>query len=263
MAQPRKLRERRGWAFVLCVALVEPLLRVFTRQRWIDGDKVPARGGCVVAGNHLSHLDPFTFAHFVYGQGRVVRFLGKAEVFAIPVAGRLLRAAGQIPVYRLTADASLAFGAAIDAVERGRCVVIYPEGTITRQPQLWPMAGRTGAARVALTAGVPVIPVAQWGPQDILPPYSRWPRLVPRKTIVVKAGDPVDLDDLREQELTPEVLREATDRIMGAITRELEEIRGERAPVVRFDARVSGLREIGNPNAPDKPRRTRGNGDHS
>ncbi|MGI8901157.1 MAG: lysophospholipid acyltransferase family protein [Nocardioides sp.] len=261
MAYPRKLQERRGWAFALCVALLEPLLRVLTRRRWIDGDKVPAHGGCVVAGNHVSHVDPFTFAHFVYGHGRVVRFLAKAEVFDIPVAGRVVHAAGQIRVYRLTTDASLAFGAAVAAVESGCCVVVYPEGTITRQPELWPMVGRTGAARIALTAGVPVTPVAQWGPQDILPPYSRWPRLVPRKTIVVKAGDPVDLDDLREQELTPEVLREATDRIMGAITRELEEIRGERAPVVRFDARVSGLREIGNPNAPDKPRRTRENGD--
>jgi len=79
----------------------------------------------------------------------------------------------------------------------------------------------------------------------------------------VKAGDPVDLDDLRGHLLTPEVLRAATDRIMDAITRELEDIRGERAPAVRFDARVAGVKEIGNPNASDKPRRTRGNGDHS
>ncbi len=261
MAYPRKLQERRGWAFAVCVTLVEPLLRAFTRRRWVDGEKLPARGGCVVAANHVSHLDPFTFAHFVYGHGRVVRFLAKSEVFDIPVAGRLVRAAGQIPVYRLTTDASLAFAAAVDAVGRGCCVVVYPEGTITRQPELWPMTGRTGAARIALTAGVAVIPVAQWGPQDILAPYARRPRLLPRKTIVVKAGDPVDLDDLRSRPLTPEVLREATERIMDAITRELENIRREQAPVVRFDARSVGVKEVGDPNATERPRRTRGNGE--
>lgn len=263
MGYPRTLQEPRGWAFALCVAIVEPLLKAFTRQDWEDGDRIPATGGCVVVGNHVSHIDPFTFAHFVYGHGRVLRFLAKAEVFDIPVAGRLVRAAGQIPVYRLTKDASLAFRAAVSAVEKGQCVVIYPEGTITRDPGLWPMAGRTGAARIALAAGVPVIPVAQWGPQEILAPYARRPRLLPRTTIHMRAGDPVDLDDLRGRELTPEVLREATDRIMVAITRELERIRGATAPAQRLDPRVAGIRQIGNPDGPDKPRRVRGNGDRT
>jgi 1-acyl-sn-glycerol-3-phosphate acyltransferase len=127
-------------------------------------------------------------------------------------------------------------------------VVIYPEGTITREPDLWPMTGKTGAARIALSAGVPVIPVAQWGPQDVLPPYAKKPRLLPRKLITVKAGPPVDLDDLRDRPLTPEVLAEATERIMDAVTRQLEDIRGAQAPAVRFDARTAGVREIGNPN---------------
>jgi 1-acyl-sn-glycerol-3-phosphate acyltransferase len=260
LSYPRKLQERRGFAFGFFVALLEPLLRLLTRQRWIDGTKIPATGGCVVASNHVSHVDPFTFAHFIYGHGRVVRFLAKAEVFDIPVAGRLIRAAGQIPVYRLTTDASKAFKAAVQAVQEGKCVVVYPEGTITREPGLWPMVGKTGAARIALTAGVDVIPVAQWGPQDVLAPYAKRPRLFPRKTITVKAGDPVDLDDLRGQKLTPDVLRQATDRILDAITRELEDIRGEKAPVDRFDPRSRGLRQIGNPNDPAK-RRTRRNGE--
>ncbi|MGA9750087.1 MAG: lysophospholipid acyltransferase family protein [Nocardioides sp.] len=260
MTYPRKLRERRGLAFGICVALVETPLRLLTKQRWIDGTKVPAEGGCIVASNHVSHVDPFTFAHFLYGHGRVVRFLAKAEVLELPVVGRLVRATGQIPVYRLTSDASLAFTAAVKAVGEGKCVTIYPEGTITREPDLWPMTGRTGAARIALASGAPVIPVAQWGPQDILPPYARRPRFFPRRTMVVKAGDPVDLDDLRGRELTPEVLREATNRIMDAITRELEDIREAKAPDVRFDARTLGVKEIGNPHATDRskrrPRRT-------
>jgi 1-acyl-sn-glycerol-3-phosphate acyltransferase len=260
LSYPRKLQERRGFAFGFFVALLEPLLRLLTRQRWIDGTKIPAKGGCVVASNHVSHVDPFTFAHFIYGHGRVVRFLAKAEVFDIPLVGRLIRATGQIPVYRLTTDASKAFKAAVQAVQEGKCVVVYPEGTITREPGLWPMSGKTGAARIALTAGVDVIPVAQWGPQDVLAPYAKKPRLLPRKTITVKAGDPVDLDDLRGQKLTPDVLRQATDRILDAITRQLEDIRGEKAPVERFDPRSRGVRPIGNPNNPAK-RRTRRNGE--
>jgi 1-acyl-sn-glycerol-3-phosphate acyltransferase len=248
LAYPRRLQEPRGWAFGICVAIAEPLLRLFTKQRWIDGEKIPATGGCVVVGNHLSHVDPLTFGHFIYGCGRIVRFLAKVEVLDIPVLGRLIRATGQIPVYRMTTDASLAFSAAVEAVEKGRCVVVYPEGTLTRDPDLWPMVGKTGAARIALASGAPVIPVAQWGPQDILWPYAARPNLLPRKTITVKAGDPVDLDDLRGQALTPELLQHATARIMDAVTALLEEIRGEPAPAVRFDPRAAGVRQIGNPN---------------
>jgi 1-acyl-sn-glycerol-3-phosphate acyltransferase len=255
LAYPRKLQERRGLAFGFCVVILEPLLRMLTRHDWIDGTKIPAEGGCVVVGNHVSHVDPVTFGHFLYGHGRIVRFLAKAEVLDLPVLGRLIRATGQIPVYRLTTDASLAFRAAVAAVGEGKCVAVYPEGTITRDPGLWPMTGKTGAARIALTTDVPVIPVAQWGPQDILPPYAKRPRLFPRRRITVKAGDPVDLTDLRGQKLTPAVLRQATDRIMDAITRQLEDIRGEQAPAVRFDPRTAGVRQIGNPNAPDSRRR--------
>jgi 1-acyl-sn-glycerol-3-phosphate acyltransferase len=252
---PRKLQEPRGWAFGICVAIAEPVLRLLTRRRWIDGDKIPAHGGCVVAANHISHADPLTFAHFVYGYGRIVRFLAKVEVLDVPVVGRLIRATGQIPVYRMTTDASQAFSAAVTAVEQGKCVVVYPEGTLTRDPGLWPMTGKTGAARIALASGAPVIPVAQWGPQDILYPYAARPRLFPRKTVTVKAGDPVDLDDLRGQPLTPQLLQEATSRIMDEITRLLAEIRGETPPAVRFDPRAAGVKQIGNPHRDKKRRR--------
>jgi 1-acyl-sn-glycerol-3-phosphate acyltransferase len=256
LAYPRKLQEPRGWAFGFCVAILEPLLWLFTKRRWIDGEKIPATGGCVVVGNHVSHIDPLTFGHFVYGHGRIVRFLAKVEVLDVPVIGKIIRATGQIPVYRMTTDASQAFRAAVAAVEEGRCVAVYPEGTLTRQPELWPMAGKTGAARISLASGAPVIPVAQWGPQDILWPYAARPRLFPRKTVVLKAGDPVDLDDLRDQPLTPQVLHEATNRIMDDITALLEEIRGEKAPAVRFDPRAAGVKQIGNPNR-DKKRSRR------
>jgi len=255
VATPRRLQQPRGWAYGLCIAILEPLLLAFTRRRWSGGEHLPERGGVVLAANHISHLDPLTFAHFTYAHGRLSRFLAKASVFDVPVVGRIVRSAKQIPVYRLTTDASQSFTAAVDAVRAGECVVVYPEGTITREPDLWPMSGRTGAARIALAAGVDVVPVAQWGAHEILPPYTTRPRLLPRKTVHVTAGPPVDLDDLRGQALTPALLHEATDRIMDAVTAQLEQIRGEKAPTERFDARALGVRETGNPH--DKKSRNR------
>jgi 1-acyl-sn-glycerol-3-phosphate acyltransferase len=233
-----------------CVTVLRPPLMALTRRDWRGGEHVPAEGGCVMAANHVSEFDPLPFAHFVYDHGRLPRFLGKAEVFKVPVVGRILDNAGQIPVYRKTADASKAFSAAVAAVAAGECVVVYPEGTISRDPDLWPMRGKSGAARIALTTGRPVIPCAQWGPQDILAPYARRPRLFPRKNMQIRAGAPVDLADLADKELTPEVLHEATARIMAAITALLADIRGEDAPPERFDPTAAGVADIGNPNDP-------------
>lgn len=257
VANPRRVQQRRGWAYGLCIAILEPVLLTLTKRRWVGGENIPASGGCVIAANHVSYLDPLTFAHFAYAYGRLVRFLAKAAVFDVPVVGRIVRSAKQIPVYRLTTDASQSLVAAVDAVKAGECVVVYPEGTITRQPDMWPMTGKTGAARLALTAGVPVIPVAQWGANHILAPYAKRPRLFPRRTISMNAGPPVDLDDLRDRPLTPALLRQATDRIMDDITRMLEEIRGEQAPAERFDPRAKGVREIGNPHEKKSRRSSR------
>jgi len=132
VAKPRSLTQKPGWAFATCLAIVKPPVLLLTKHRWIDGRKLPATGGCVVVSNHISHLDPFTFAHFVYDHGRLPRYLAKNDVFNVPIGGRLVKKAGQIPVYRLTSDAATAFSAAVDAVNKGECVVVYPEGTISR-----------------------------------------------------------------------------------------------------------------------------------
>jgi 1-acyl-sn-glycerol-3-phosphate acyltransferase len=132
-------------------------------------------------------------------------------------------------------------------VNDGKCVVVYPEGTLTRDPDLWPMVGKTGAARIALLTRCPVIPLAQWGPQEILPPYTKRPHVFPRKTMHVQAGPPVDLSDLYDKPVTGALLREATNRIMAAVTTQLEQIRGMPAPAERFDSRSHGLPQTGNP----------------
>jgi len=245
------MRERRSVAWWTAIGILKPLLVTFTRHEWIDGEKLPAEGGCVVAANHMSHVDAITLAHLVYDHGRLPRFLAKDAIFDVFFAGWVMRTTGQIPVARLTTDASSAFTHAVKGVQEGKAVVFFPEGTITRDPDLWPMVGKTGAARVALESGVPVIPIAQWGQQDIMWPYGRKMKVVPPQKVYLKVGDAVDLDDLRGQNITPALLHQATDRIMVAITDLLEELRGEKAPAERFDPKKHGVKEIGNPNKPD------------
>ena len=234
------------FAYRLAVAIVRPLMLLLTKRDWRGWEHFPASGGFVVAPNHVSHVDPLSFAHYLYDSGHPPFFLGKEAVFRVPVVGAILRGAQQIPVYRNTGRAADDFRAAVGAVESGKCVGVYPEGTLTRDPGLWPMVGKTGAARIALTTRCPVIPVAQWGPQEILAPYSKRPHLFPRKTMHVLAGPPVDLSDLHDHPLDAAVLREATARIMAAITALLVELRGEPAPAERFDSRKHGLPETGN-----------------
>lgn len=251
MGKPRRMRERRSVAWWTGIGILKPLLVTFTRHEWIDAEKLPAEGGCVVAANHVSHVDPITLAHLLYDNGRLPRFLAKDALFDVFFAGWVLKNTGQIPVARLTTDASSAFKHAMAGVREGKAVIFFPEGTITRDPDLWPMIGKTGAARVALESGAPVVPIAQWGQHDILYPYGKKLKVVPPQKVVLKVGDPVDLGDLQGKELTPAVLREATDRIMAAITTLLEELRGEQAPAERYDPKKHGVKEIGNPNKPD------------
>jgi 1-acyl-sn-glycerol-3-phosphate acyltransferase len=223
---PRTLR--------LIVLILRPLLMVLTKRDWQGQEKLPA-GGFVLAPNHISHLDPFLISHFMVDQGIPPRFLAKDTLMSLPVGGRILRNAQQIPVYRSTAGAAESLRAAIAAVEAGSVVTIYPEGTITRDPAAWPMTGRTGAVRVALATGRPLVPVMQWGPQDVLWPYSKKLRLFPRKTIHVRVGDPIDLSDLEGKELTEQLLDTGTSRLMDALTAMMAQVRGELPTTPRID----------------------------
>lgn len=223
---------------------------------WIDGDRIPAEGGCILVLNHISHVDPLVSADFVLAHGRLPRYLAKSGLFTSNrFVAAVLKSASQIPVERLTANAIGAYDAAVAAVLEGECVVVYPEGTLTRDPDLWPMRGKSGAARIALATGAPVIPIGMWGAHHVLPPYSKRPRLFPRTEVTVKVGDQVQYQDLRVLEPTPAVVQEMTDRIMAAIVTIVEDLRGETAPAKRFDPRRAGMKLIGNPNEPEKKRK--------
>ncbi len=241
------LRRRIGFWYRLAVVVLRRPMIAITRREWIGEEHVPAQGGVIVCTNHVSHFDPLVVAHFLYDNGRVPRFLAKSKLFQVFFVGSVLRGARQIPVFRESTDASTAYSAAVAAVEFGECVVFYPEATLTRDPDLWPMVGKTGAARVALATGAPVIPVAQWGPQCVLAPYGRKLRLLPPKTMRVRAGPAVDLSAFSGRELDATMLRAATEAIMSALTALVGEIRGEPAPAVRFDPRSAGLPATGDP----------------
>ncbi|MFH5823949.1 lysophospholipid acyltransferase family protein [Georgenia sp. AZ-5] len=233
--QPRK----QSRVYRLLAMIVRPPLRLITRPTWRGAEHLP-EGGFIAVGNHVSNLDPLTFAHFLYDNGVPPKFLAKSSLFAVPVIGKLLQAADQIPVYRGTARAADALVAAEAALAEGEGVVVFPEGTLTRDPDMWPMTGKTGVARLALRTRVPVVPIAQWGAHLVLPPYTARFRPFPRKPVTVVAGPPVDLDDLYERGADADTLREATDRIMAAITAQLAEIRGEEPPARPYDVRRDG-----------------------
>ncbi|EPH42077.1 hypothetical protein STRAU_4860 [Streptomyces aurantiacus JA 4570] len=237
----RVSRRRIGFWYRLAAVIAKPPLVVLIKRDWRGMENIPADGGFITAVNHNSHLDPLAYAHFQYNTGRVPRFLAKHGLFKKGFVGAFMRGTGQIPVYRETTNALSAFRAAIEAVERGECVAFYPEGTLTRDPDLWPMTAKTGVARVALQTKCPVVPVAQWGANHVLPPYAKKPAVLPRKTHHVLVGEPVDLRRFYDKEMTPDLLKEATEAIMADITELLEELRGEKAPQKRYDPREARL----------------------
>lgn len=224
--------------FSAAVAVLRPPIMALTTREWQGQEHLPASGGFIAAANHLSEIDPFMVAHFLVDNGTPPLFLAKDSLFRVPVLGSALRAFGQVPVYRGTSRAVNALAAAEDAVRAGSCVTIMPEGTLTRDPGLWPMRAKTGVGRLALATRAPVVPIAQWGAQHLLAPYARRPTgLFSRPTMHVHAGPPVELADLYGREREPAALREATDRVMAAITAQLAGIRGEEPPEVPFHYR--------------------------
>lgn len=215
--------------------VLSPVVARMVRETWSGEEHIPRTGGVVVAANHLSHVDPLVIGRFfIVGCGRWPHFLGKAEVFRFAPVAALLHRAGQIPVQRGSDLAGESVTEAVDGVTAGRLVCILPEGTFTREPRQWPMAGRTGAARVALTAGCDLVPAAVWGTHDMLPPRAGvrgWLRMLTRRhDVVAVAGPPVDLDDLRSRPIDAAVLTEATERLMRAVTLLVADVRQEDPP---------------------------------
>jgi len=231
----RQYKPKAGFWIRLCVVLLFPFDWMLFRIRWHNLERMtpPSKGGVIIAINHVSHIDTVLMARFVWTSGRVPRFMIKAGVFTKPIVGKIMAGAGQIPVHRGTTDAKKSLRDAVSALERGEAVVIYPEGTITKDPEQWPMEAKTGIARlVLLSPDTPVVPVGQWGAQQSKGFSLK--RLVTRRPAEASVGEPLDLSRFRGAQPTATTVREITDTIMSAVRDEVAALRGEPAPAEFF-----------------------------
>jgi len=245
--QRASAEKTRPSVFWFLAGIVVPLVGLLARVEIIDGEKLPREGPYVLAPSHSTEFDPLIVAVAVWRMGRAPRFMAKESLFRVPVLGWALRATGMVPVARSSSmsAARQTIEASELLVEHGRGVIVYPEGTLTRDPDLWPMRGKTGAVRLALADGIPLIPMAHWGGQDILPRYGKlslWPL---RRRVRVIVGDPVDLSEFSGSTAPPAVLMTATDRLMSDISQLLARLRNEPAPPQRWNPADHGQRETG------------------
>jgi 1-acyl-sn-glycerol-3-phosphate acyltransferase len=245
-AAAMKPRSEKTAIFRTLATLVLPFMNLLARYKLHGVENVPQSGAFVLSPNHYSNIDPIVIGVAMWKIGRMPRYLAKASLFRIPVLRWALNASGQIPVERSgSARSGDPLAAAKLIVDAELAVIIYPEGSLTRDPHSWPMRGKAGAVRMALEAGIPLIPVASWGAQLILPRYSKRISFFPRKTVHIRFGAPVDLSEFEGKPIDSTLLAQATEKLMAAITALLEELRGEKAPTERWDPAKHGQSETG------------------
>lgn len=223
--------ERLGFAWWVVISVLYVPASLLFKTRYRNIGKLPQSGPAIVVVNHVAHVDPLLVAKLVIDAGRRPRFLAKKAIFDVPVVGLAMRSMGHIPVDRGTTDAAKAFQAAVEALDAGGIIVLHPEGTVTRDPEGWPMQGKTGAARLAsLAPDVPVIPVAQWGVQEQVDFYAKRLRFIPRPKHVISVGEPIELSSYRSAAATTQTLQEMTDVIMRRLREDVAVLRGLPAP---------------------------------
>jgi 1-acyl-sn-glycerol-3-phosphate acyltransferase len=198
-------------------AVVPPVLRAIWRPTIVGAHQVPATGGVILASNHLSFVDSVVIPSVV---PRRVVFLTKSDYFTgRGIKGAVSRAffegLGMLPVDRDEARAAIAsLDIALGVLRRGDAFGIYPEGTRSRDGRLY--RGRTGVAHLALTAGVPVIPVGLTGTEDVMPVDSGRIRVVP---VRIEFGAPITVAGRFDGMPAGRARREVTDEVMAAIQR--------------------------------------------
>jgi 1-acyl-sn-glycerol-3-phosphate acyltransferase len=231
-ALSRLHQPKAGFWIRLCVIIIYPLCAVLFRIRWHHLDRMPERGGVIVVINHVSYIDTLLMARLMWQTGRIPRFMIKSGVFDKPVLGAIMRGSKQIPVARGTADAAKSLEAAIEALKAGEAVIIYPEGTITRDPQQWPMQAKSGLARLILAVPqIPVVPVGQWGAQKVLGSKLV---LLTRRRAQASLGEPLDFSARAGEPITIDALRQVTDQVMRAVRTEVAQLRDLTPPDAFF-----------------------------
>lgn len=234
---------RRPSVFWALAAVILPPSWLLWRVE-VEGE-LPSEGPFILAPNHHSEVDPVLVGIGTWYLGRAPRFMAKESLFRIPVVGWLLRASGQIPVSR---DPRKGNQSAMDAArllaQTGRGVIVYPEGTLTREPELWAMRGKNGAIRLALAQDIPVYPCAQWGAQEVMPRYGRF-RLTLRRRIRIRVGERLDLSAYRERRASASAMNEASALLMARINELLGELRGATPPRELYDPAARGQTDHG------------------
>jgi 1-acyl-sn-glycerol-3-phosphate acyltransferase len=231
------MARRRAPVYALAKLVVPPVIRSWVRLDCQGLLHIPRQGPVIIAANHISYFDPLCLGVFIDAAGRQARFLAKSELFRNPLLGWVLRGAGQIPVHRESRDAARSLQDAVAAMRDGAAVVIYPEGTTTRNPDFMPMKAKSGVARLAALTGAPVVPVGMWGAHLLFTrgkvgPFRRGIR------VVVRAGPPIDLGLAPDAPL--EAVNDARDRVMDAITQLVDEARQGWGPPAWYRRKAAG-----------------------
>ncbi len=229
-----------GWVR-LCQVIMYPMTRVLGRRHFQGLEHAAIPGPVLVVSNHISHLDPVYDAVYLRKTGRIPHILAKASLWKLPVVGAALRGTGQIPVERGGGQGQVGLDLAVQALEDGRLVLIYPEGTVTRDPELWPMRPRPGVAAIALSGDFPVVPMAQWGTHRVYRSYVDKGRFRPwpRKDITVVTGPPLDLSAYRSRPVDARAIRDVSYLIMESVRDLLATLRPESPPTKFFDPKLA------------------------
>lgn len=230
--------------YAFAKGVLTPIMTPWVTFTVTGEENLPTEGGFLLVSNHLSNVDPLCLCWYFMKRNTAVRFLAKKSMFSVPVFGWIIKGMGLIPVNR-DSNPSAVLAPTREALKAGEVVGIYPEGTLTRDPDQWPMEFKSGAARLALDTGVTVIPLSQWGPQDIMAPYNaKGMDMRPGRRISYHFGAPVDLSDLIGPAGSEDhdVVNAATARILQAVREGVGQLRGLPVPDTVWDpATQAGL----------------------
>lgn len=223
--------------YAFAKGVLTPIMTPWVKFTVTGEENLPTQGGFLLVSNHLSNVDPLCLCWYFMKRNTAVRFLAKKSMFTVPVFGWIIKGMGLIPVNR-DSNPSAVLAPTREALTAGEVVGIYPEGTLTRDPDQWPMEFKSGAARLALDTGVTVIPLSQWGPQDIMAPYNaKGMDMRPGRRISYHFGAPVDLSDLIGPAGSEDhdAVNAATARILQAVREGVGQLRGLPVPDTVWD----------------------------
>ncbi len=223
--------------YAFAKGVLTPIMTPWVKFTVTGEENLPTQGGFLLVSNHLSNVDPLCLCWYFMKRNTAVRFLAKKSMFSVPVFGWIIKGMGLIPVNR-DSNPSAVLAPTREALTAGEVIGIYPEGTLTRDPDQWPMEFKSGAARLALDTGVTVIPLSQWGPQDIMAPYNaKGMDMRPGRRISYHFGAPVDLSDLIGPAGSEDhdAVNAATARILQAVREGVGQLRGLPVPDTVWD----------------------------